>query len=437
VSAQSAGQNILPAPAARQGGNFVFVSSLYPVDDAGAVVRADSISPMLGESDMGAQTRRVLTLLKEVLDANGSSIENTLRAEVYLVDAADFYEFKLVWMEFFPEDPPARSTIVVGDMHAIPGCLLNLNAVALANDASVERKVINAEGIPQSMDAEHAPHAVAAAPYVFPSAFPATDFETGIPVGKKPNFPAYGSDGEMQAHYILQNLSKVMEAAGTSIDQGVKTQFYETDFLNFHDIDAVWASYVGLPPDGLPPCRSSMGARGFLYPGAIFAHNTMFLIPDDAHQKVETQEGIRWHPEQVRSVHFTPGMWTGDWLHMAGQVPLPDFGVWESIVRTPDGLPHNWSDIEVQTDFTMVLLQEQLTGNGLGLSDIIDARIFLVDTAKRDYRGFIRAWEHLFADVDPKPSMSLIPNTTADGGTGIMVPALLVEIDLIAKKGGV
>ena len=96
----SVGQTILPAPAARQGGDFVFTTTLYPVDDAGAVVQADSISPYLGESEMGAQTRRVLTLLKEVLEASGSSLENALRAEVYLVDAADFHEFKLVWMVF-------------------------------------------------------------------------------------------------------------------------------------------------------------------------------------------------------------------------------------------------------------------------------------------------------------------------------------------------
>ena len=433
----ASGQGILPAPSARRGGDFVLVSSIYPVDDSGAVVSSDSISPYLGTSEMEAQSRRVLGLLRDVLEAHGSSLENTLRVEVYMVDPADFYEFKLVWMEFFPDDPPARSTIVVGDMHPIPGCLLNLNAVALAGDAAVERRVINVDDAPQSMDAEHAPYAVAAAPFVFTSAFPATDFETGIPVGKKENFPAYGSDAEMQAHYILQNQTKVLDAAGSGVDHVVKTQFYETDFLNFHDIDAVWASYVGHPPEGLPACRSSMGAREFIYPGAVFAHNSMFLIPDDDHQKVESVEGLRWHPEKVRGVHYTPGMWTGDWFHMAGQIAIPDFGVWESIVRTPPGLPNNWSDIEVQTEFTMTLLGEQLSGNGLTLSDIIDARIFLVDTAKRDYRGFIRAWEHLFADVDPKPSMSLIPNTTADGGTGIMVPALLVEIDLIAKKGGV
>jgi enamine deaminase RidA (YjgF/YER057c/UK114 family) len=232
----------------------------------------------------------------------------------------------------------------------------------------------------------------------------------------------------MQAHYILENLSKVCEAAGTRIDQAVKSQFYETDLLNFHDVDGVWAQYMGLAPP-----RSSMGCRGFLVPGALFAPNLIFLIPDSEHEKRETQEGIRWHPEVVRNVHFTPGLLAGDWLFTAGQVPMPDFGVHESIVRSPEGLPHYWSDIEVQTDFTMVLLREQLEGNGLGLGDVVDARVYLIDP-RRDFRGFARAWGRLFAQVDPKPSMSIIPSTQANGETGIMFGGPLIEIDLISKR---
>ncbi len=91
VSAKTTGQGILPAPAHRRSGDFVFVSSIYPVDASGEVARANSISPYVGESEMGAQTRRVLEVLGESLDAAGSSLERTLRAEVYLADAADFY----------------------------------------------------------------------------------------------------------------------------------------------------------------------------------------------------------------------------------------------------------------------------------------------------------------------------------------------------------
>ena len=421
---------ILPAPAHRRAGDFVFVSSLYPVDGSGEVVRAGSVSPYVGESEMGAQSRQVLEQLADVLATAGSSLEQTLRAEVYLTDASDFHEFKLVWKEFFPDSPPARTTIVVGDEHILPRCRLNLHAVALANEASVERESIIVDGIPNPMDAEHAPHAVKAAPLVFPSGFPATDFETGVPVGRNlPHFPNYGSDAEMQAHYILQNLSKVCEAAGTSIDQAVKSQFYETDLLNFHDVDGVWAEYMGLAPP-----RSSMGCRGFVVPGALFAPNLIYLIPDSEHRKEETQKGIRWHPEAVRNVHFTPGLLAGDWFFTAGQVPMPDFGVHESIVRAPEGLPNYWDDIEIQTDFTMVLLNEQLTANGLGLSDIVDARVYLIDP-RRDYRGFARAWERLFESVKPRPSMSIIPSTQEDGDSGIMFHGPVIEIDLISKRG--
>jgi 2-iminobutanoate/2-iminopropanoate deaminase len=430
TSTASAPSGLLPAPAHRRAGDFIFVSSLFPVDQAGELVRAGSSNPFAGESDMAAQTRRVLEQLQQVLGNAGSSLGQTVKAEVYLADAADFHEFKLVWKEFFPDSPPARTTIVVGDEHIIPGCRLNLQAVALADDAAAERESIIAEGIPNPMDAEHAPHAVKAAPFMFPSAFPATDFETGVPVGRNmPNFPNYGSDAEMQTEYILENLSRVCEAAGTSIDQAVKSQFYETNLLNFHDVDGVWAKYMGLAPP-----RSSMACRGFVVPDALFAPNLIYLIPDADHQKEETQKGIRWHPEVVRAVHFSPGILAGDWLFTAGQVPMPDFGVHESIVRTPQGLPHYWSDIEVQTDFTMVLLREQLEANGLGLADIVDARVYLINP-RRDYRGFARAWDRLFESVERRPSMSIIPSTQENGDTGIMFAGPVIEIDLISKKG--
>jgi enamine deaminase RidA (YjgF/YER057c/UK114 family) len=429
-AATSTGRDILPAPAHRRAGDFVFISSLYPVDDSGEVVGSTSASPYVGESEMAAQTRDVCEGLRSTLDDAGSSLDRTLKAEVQLVDAADFPEFKEVWKEFFPDSPPARTTIVVGDEHIFPGCRLNLHAVALANDASAERESIIADGIPNPMAAEHAPHAVKAAPFLFTSTFPATDFETGIPVGRTlPQFPNYGSDAEMQAHYILENLSRVCEAAGTSIDQAVKSQFYETSLLNFHDVDGVWAQYMGLAPP-----RSSMACRAFVVPGALFAPNLTFLVADSDHTKEETQKGIRWHPEVVRNVHFSPGITAGDWLFTAGQVAMPDFGVHESIVRTPERLPHYWSDIEVQTEFTMVLLREQLEANGLGLADIVDARVYLIDP-RRDYRGFARAWARIFDGVERRPSMSIIPSTQQNGDTGIMIPGLLVEIDLISKKG--
>ncbi|MPZ23773.1 MAG: hypothetical protein GEU28_09545 [Dehalococcoidia bacterium] len=422
-------QSILPAPAYRQSGDLVFTSTLYPVDAAGALVRSSSKSPYIGESEAAAQTRAVLEALKQVLAAAGTSLERVVKAEVYLASPEDFYEFKLAWKEYFPTEPPARTTPVVGQDHIVPGCLLSLNAVALAGDSSWQRETIRVDGVPDPMQAEWAPQAIKAGPFVFPTTSPATDYETGVPVGKLPVYPYYGSDAEMQARYIVETLAKVLEAAGSGLDQAVKAQFYETDLLNFHDVDGIWGQYMG----GVPPTRSSMAMRSWLVPGALFAPALIFVAPDSAHQKKETREGIAFHPVDIRKVNYTPGIVVGDWLFTAGQTSTQDYV--KGIVRTsPPGLPHYFSNIEAQTERVMELLVHQIEANGYSLADIAEAKIFLTD-ARRDYRTFARTWERLFDGV-PLPPMSLIPSNQANGKGGVMSDEMIIEIDVTLKHAG-
>ncbi|MPZ23010.1 MAG: hypothetical protein GEU28_05585 [Dehalococcoidia bacterium] len=186
-------QPVLPAPSFNRAGDFIFVSSIFPIDGEGNVAHTSSFSPFVGESEMAAQTRAVLSTLRKVLDDAGTTLDQTLKVEAYLVDPADLYEFKLVWKEFFPSEPPARTTAGVNDEHIIPGCLLNLHAVALAGDSQYRRETIHVDDVPNPMEAEWVPQAIKAGPFVFPSIVPATDFKTGIPVGKLSVYPYYWS----------------------------------------------------------------------------------------------------------------------------------------------------------------------------------------------------------------------------------------------------
>jgi enamine deaminase RidA (YjgF/YER057c/UK114 family) len=424
-----AGQGILPAPGWRRSGDFVFVSSIYPVDGEGNAVHSPSTSPYTGESEAGAQTRAVLEDLKARLAEAGTTLDRMVKAEVYLADPADFVELKQVWREYFPTDPPARVTAVVGEDHIIPGARLNLHGVALAGDSAYRKETISVADAPDPLAAEHAPQAVKAGPFVFPSALPATDFENGIVVGKNARLPYYGNDAELQANYVFDQLERVLKAAGSGLDQAIKSQLYEVDLGTFHDVDRVWGARMPIPPP-----RSSMAMRGLLVPGAVFVPNLVFLAPDDQHQKRETREGIRWHPVDLRKVNFTPGILAGDWLMTAGQCALPDYK--NAVFDTaPEKLPWHFSDIEIQTESTMGLLLEQLEGNGMGLGDIVDAKIFLVNP-HRDYRGFERTWRRLFDGVGQMPSMSIVPSVQANGKGGIMVNELIIEIDLISRKEG-
>ena len=138
---------------------------------------------------------------------------------------------------------------------------------------------------------------------------------------------------------------------------------------------------------------------------------------------------------EIRKVNFTPGLFAGDWFFMAGQVPMLDYENLR-VETAPPGLPHYFSNIEVQTTTTMQLLQEQLEGNGMTLRDIVDARIYLVEP-RRDYRGFERVWRRIFEPLGHWPSLNLIPSKEADGGSGVMLQddLLHIEIDLIAHRG--
>lgn len=60
-----------------------------------------------------AETRQVLNNLKQVLAAANSGLNYVVKTTVFLRDMADFPKMNVIYSEFFPENPPARSTVAV------------------------------------------------------------------------------------------------------------------------------------------------------------------------------------------------------------------------------------------------------------------------------------------------------------------------------------
>jgi 2-iminobutanoate/2-iminopropanoate deaminase len=103
VTTADAPQAIGPYSQAITLDNLVFCSGQIPLTPAGA----------LAEGDISDQTRQVLTNLKALLAASGSSLEQVLKTTVFLVDMGDFAAMNVVYAEFFTSAPPARSTVQV------------------------------------------------------------------------------------------------------------------------------------------------------------------------------------------------------------------------------------------------------------------------------------------------------------------------------------
>ena len=402
-----------PGPKAVRAGDYIFTSSIYPIDAAGHAIRVDESLGEAGPSLIAAQTRHCLETLGQVLKEQGGSLDRVLKAEVHLADAADFYEFKLVWREYFSHEPPARTTIEVGDAFPFRGVRLNLDAVALAGDSRLERQVLRDPWGPDPLDAEGASWAVRAGSLAFCSGFAAIDFKNGLAAGKKPGFPNYGNDAVEQAEHFFDALNRVLAQAGTSLEHALEAYLYEPDLRTFYDIDSTWARYMPVPPG-----RASMGVKGLIVPGACFVASLTVLVPDADHTKEESREGIAYHPVNRRKVNYTPTLKAGPWLYIAGKTA----GNMDTVVAAPPGLPHHYSDIEIQTRHTLEALTRQIEANGSDWQHCHHVRVWLTQPA-RDYRGFVRVWREYFPDAASAPALAYVP------ATATMYPGPVIEID--------
>ncbi len=104
VSTSAAPAAIGPYSQAILANGFVFASGQLPLDPAtGQIV----------DGDIQVQTRRVLDNLAAVLAAAGTSLANSVKTTCFLADLADFAAFNEVYATYFPNQPPARSTVQV------------------------------------------------------------------------------------------------------------------------------------------------------------------------------------------------------------------------------------------------------------------------------------------------------------------------------------
>lgn len=124
------GKTIAPySPAVIYDDRLVFVSGQIP--DAKGPDQLSKGQPPI-PTDIGSQTRSVLDKLKAVLEQAGASLDTVLKTTVFLTNMNDFPAFNAVYKDFFPKDPPARSTIGVASLPL--GVNIEIEAIAFCKD---------------------------------------------------------------------------------------------------------------------------------------------------------------------------------------------------------------------------------------------------------------------------------------------------------------
>ncbi len=102
ISTAAAPKAIGPYTQAVVVNGMAYLSGQIPLDPA---------TNELIEGGIEQQTERVFENLKAVLEAAGASLASVVKTTVFLKDMAEFPKMNEVYGRYFPENPPARSTV--------------------------------------------------------------------------------------------------------------------------------------------------------------------------------------------------------------------------------------------------------------------------------------------------------------------------------------
>jgi len=88
------------------------------------------IDPATGQLQDGleAQARQVMRNLQAVLEAAGANFGSVVKTTIFITDMADFGVINGIYGSYFPDSPPARSTVAVAQLPL--GALVEIEAVA-------------------------------------------------------------------------------------------------------------------------------------------------------------------------------------------------------------------------------------------------------------------------------------------------------------------
>jgi enamine deaminase RidA (YjgF/YER057c/UK114 family) len=173
------------------------------------------------------------------LELAGARLEDVLHAQIYLTDPEDYSAFAEVWTRHFGKSQPTCSVIPCSGHGLAPyHGKIEINVLAAKPGSAAQKRQIDA-GVATAF--QHQPQAVKAGDLLFISGLMALDRDGLVPqAGVDPRQPWFSSSPEAQAQFIIDNIARLCEAAGTSLANVMRVQQFHTDIREFYPVYKVW-----------------------------------------------------------------------------------------------------------------------------------------------------------------------------------------------------
>jgi enamine deaminase RidA (YjgF/YER057c/UK114 family) len=205
----------------------------------------------------------------------GARLEDVVHAQVYLADREDYSAFNATWTRHFGEAGPSLSIIpcIAHGLAPYDG-KIEINVIAAKPGSASAGRRIDA-GVATAF--RHQTQAVRAGDLIFMSARMAAD-RNGLlaACAVDPRQPHFSAPAAAQAEAIVDDLARLAEAGGSSLDNVVRLLIFLTDMRDFHAVYKVWERRLdGRPlpfsaievPSPLPVPGASVMMEAWVYAG--------------------------------------------------------------------------------------------------------------------------------------------------------------------------
>ena len=358
---------VSPYSVAIKAGGFIHVSGTLAQDGAGALV---------GRGDVARQTRVTLERMREVLGAAGSSLADVVSVTVYLTAAADFQKMNAAYREFWPSDPPTRTTVITGLV--LPDALIEISMVAVPSGA--ERVVVHPAGWMKSPN-----------PYSYAIRSGSTLFLSGLVARRGTDNVFIGGDVRAQTRAVLDNARELLEAAGMSFRNVVSARVFLTNAADFAGMNEVYRTTF---PEA-PPARATVKS-GLAGPEAVVE---ITLIASAA-----PRVAVGTPPPEVP---ISPAVTAGSHVFVSGLL---------------GNTPATAGDVRSQTRLILEKLRETLTDAGATPADVVEGLVYLTDAS--GFSAMNDEYRRFFGGSFPARATVVTPLVAGDAMVEIMVTAV-------------
>ncbi len=107
VYTKNAPNPVGPYSQAIKAGDFLFVSGTIAIDpNTGKLV----------SGGLGKSVDQIMSNIKAVISEVGADFKNIVKTTIFLTDMSKFPEVNEAYAKYFPQNPPARSTVEVSNL---------------------------------------------------------------------------------------------------------------------------------------------------------------------------------------------------------------------------------------------------------------------------------------------------------------------------------